>query len=113
MSTSGFDHHYVETHDWKKAVAFWQRLGFELEFETDPGSGMRRHPAGGPTVFVAEQSIEDPLATEMYLGANADYVAPDGVDVVSPFVDTHWGTKVMVIQDPDGHRYRIQAPVSD
>jgi hypothetical protein len=94
MSTSGFDHHYVETHDWKKAVAFWQRLGFELE-------------------FVAEQSIEDPLATEMYLGANADYVAPDGVDVVSPFVDTHWGTKVMVIQDPDGHRYRIQAPVSD
>ena len=94
-------------------LAFWQRLGFELEFETDHGSGMLRHPAGGPTVFVAEQSIEDPLATEMYLGANADYVAPDGVDVVSPFVDTHWGTKVMVIQDPDGHRYRIQAPVSD
>jgi len=94
-------------------MAFWQRLGFELEFETDHGSGMLRHPAGGPTVFVAEQSIEDPLATEMYLGANADYVAPDGVDVVSPFVDTHWGTKVMVIQDPDGHRYRIQAPVSD
>jgi catechol 2,3-dioxygenase-like lactoylglutathione lyase family enzyme len=113
MSTSGFDHHYVETHDWKRAVAFWQRLGFELEFETDHGSGMLRHPAGGPTVFVAEQSIEDPLATEMYLGATADYVAPDGVDVVSPFVDTHWGTKVMVIQDPDGHRYRIQAPVSD
>lgn len=113
MGTSGFDHHYVETHDWKNAVAFWQRLGFELEFETDHGSGMLRHPAGGPTVFLAEQSIEDPLATEMYLGANADYVAPDGIDVVSPFVDTHWGTKVMVIQDPDGHRYRIQAPVSD
>ena len=50
MSTNGFDHHYVETHDWKKAVAFWQRLGFELEFETDHGSGMLRHPAGGPTV---------------------------------------------------------------
>jgi uncharacterized glyoxalase superfamily protein PhnB len=49
----------------------------------------------------------------MYLGSSADYVAPDGVDVVSPFVETHWGTKVMVIQDPDGHRYRIQAPVSD
>ena len=25
-----------------KAVAFWQRLGFELEFETDHGSGMSR-----------------------------------------------------------------------
>ena len=113
MSTSGFDHHYVETHDWKKALAFWQRLGFELEFETDHGSGTLRHPAGGPTVFLAEQSIEDPLATEMYLGASADYVAADSIDVVSPFVNTHWGTKVMVIQDPDGHRYRIEAPVSD
>jgi uncharacterized glyoxalase superfamily protein PhnB len=53
------------------------------------------------------------LATEMYLGAGTDYVAPDGVEVVSPFHETHWGTKVMVIQDPDGHRYRIQAPVGE
>jgi hypothetical protein len=113
MSTSGFDHHYVETHDWKKAVGFWQLLGFELEFDTGHNSGMLRHPAGGPTVFLAEQSIEDPLATEMYLGAGADYVVPDGIDVVRPFVESHWGTKVMIIQDPDGHRYRIQAPVSD
>lgn len=113
MSTSGFDHHYVETHDWKKGVAFWQLLGFELEFDTGHNSGMLRHPAGGPTVFLAEQSIEDPLATEMYLGAGADYEVPDGIDVVSPFVESHWGTKVMIIQDPDGHRYRIQAPVSD
>jgi catechol 2,3-dioxygenase-like lactoylglutathione lyase family enzyme len=113
VTTNGFDHLYVETHNWGKAVAFWQRLGFVLDFETGHGSGMLSHPAGGPTVFLAEQSIEDPLATEMYLGAAADFVAPDGVDVVSPFVETHWGTKVMVIQDPDGHRFRIQAPVAE
>ncbi len=82
-----------------------------MEFETGHGSGMLRHPCGGPAVFIAEQSIEDPLATEMYLGAGADYEIPAGVEVVSPFTETHWGTKVMVIQDPDGHRYRIQAPV--
>jgi uncharacterized glyoxalase superfamily protein PhnB len=35
---------------------------------------------------------------------------PEGVDVVSPFHDTHWGTKVMVIQDPDGHRFRVEVP---
>ena len=74
--TTGFDHHYVETHDWGKAMAFWQRLGFEVEFETGHGSGMLRHPSGGPAVFIAEQSIEDPLATEMYLGAGADYEIP-------------------------------------
>jgi uncharacterized glyoxalase superfamily protein PhnB len=53
------------------------------------------------------------LADEVYFGATSDYAAPDGIDVVSPFTDTHWGTKVMVIQDPDGHRYRIQAPVTE
>jgi hypothetical protein len=110
MSTNGFGHLYVETHSWGKAVAFWQHLGFEVEFDTGHGSGMLRHPAGGPTVFVAEQSIEDPLAMELYLAAAPDYTPPDGVDVVSPFHDTHWGTKVMIIQDPDGHRFRIEAP---
>jgi catechol 2,3-dioxygenase-like lactoylglutathione lyase family enzyme len=110
VSTNGFGHLYIETHNWGKAVAFWQRLGFEIEFDTEHGSGMLRHPAGGPRIFLAEQSIEDPLATELYLGAAPDFVAPDGLDVVSPFHETHWGTKVMVIQDPDGHRFRIEAP---
>jgi uncharacterized glyoxalase superfamily protein PhnB len=49
----------------------------------------------------------------MYLGADVDFTAPDGIEVVSPFVDTHWGTKVMVIQDSDGHRFRIQAPTAE
>jgi catechol 2,3-dioxygenase-like lactoylglutathione lyase family enzyme len=112
MTTNGFGHVYLETHNWGRAVAFWQRLGFSLEFETDHGSGMLRHPDGGPTIFVAEQSIEDPLADELYLAADAGFEAPDGVEVVSPFRDTHWGTKVMVIQDPDGRRFRIEAPLS-
>ena len=110
MTTRGFDHFYVETHEWAAALAFWQSLGFELEFATEHGSGMLRHPQGGPTVFLAEQSVEDPLATELYLSAAADYVPPLGVHVVSPFRDTHWGTKVMIVQDPDGHRFRIEAP---
>jgi catechol 2,3-dioxygenase-like lactoylglutathione lyase family enzyme len=110
MSTTGIGHLYVETHNWSKAVAFWQQLGYKVEFDTGHGSGMLRNAAGGPTIFVAEQSIEDPLATEVYFAADADFVAPDGVDVVSPFHDTHWGTRVMVIQDPDGHRFRIETP---
>ena len=111
MGTNGFGHYYVETHDWNAAVAFWQSLGYQLEFETDHHSGMLRHPEGAPTVFLAEQSIEDPLAREVYFAAPAGYEPPDGMHVVSPFAPTHWGTKVMVIQDPDGHRYRIEAPV--
>jgi catechol 2,3-dioxygenase-like lactoylglutathione lyase family enzyme len=112
MSTNGFGHLYVETHNWGKAVAFWQRLGFEIEFDTGHNSGMLRHPGGGPGVFVAEQSLEDPLAMEAYLAAPVDFAAPPGVDVVSPFHDTHWGTRVMIVQDPDGHRFRIEAPTT-
>ena len=65
----------------------------------------------GTSVFVAEQTLENPLATELYLAAAADYAIPDGVHVVSPFVGSHWGTKVAIVQDPDGHRFRIQAPI--
>ena len=110
MGTNGFGHLYVETHDWAAAVTFWTSLGFEVEFATDHGSGMLRHPDGGPTVFVAEQPWEDPLATEVYMSAPAGYEPPPGMRVVSPFRPTHWGTKVMVVQDPDGHRFRIEAP---
>ena len=108
--TTGFDHLYVETHDWVAALAFWARLGFQLEYDTGHHSGALRHRDGGPTVFLAQQSLEDPLATEVYLGALPDYEIPAGVHVVSPFVESHWGTKVAIIQDPDGHRYRIQSP---
>jgi catechol 2,3-dioxygenase-like lactoylglutathione lyase family enzyme len=111
--TNGFDHVYLETHHGGAAVAFWQQLGFQLEFDTGHGSGMLRNPGGGPAIFLAEQSIEDPLASELYLGATADYEPPADVIVVSPFTDTHWGTKVMVVQDPDGHRFRIEAPAGD
>jgi hypothetical protein len=46
MTTNGFGHLYVETHDWGRAVAFWQQLGDTLEFDTGHGSGMLSHPAG-------------------------------------------------------------------
>src|SRR5688572_19665432 len=39
MTTRGFEHIYLETHNWGKAVAFWQALGFKLDFETDHGTG--------------------------------------------------------------------------
>ena len=109
--TTGFDHLYIETHDLAAAVAFWQRFGFELEYDTGDHSASLRHPDSGTSVFVAEQTLENPLATELYLGAAADYAIPDGVHVVSPFVESHWGTKVAIVQDPDGHRFRIQAPI--
>lgn len=111
MSTQGVEHLYLETHNWGKSVAFWQALGFALEFETDHHSGSLVAPNGTRT-FVAEQSVEDPVGVDIYLGvadASAFQVNPP-VELVRPFTATHWGTQVMTVRDPDGRLFRIEAP---
>lgn len=37
MKTNCIDGILIETHNWGKTVAFWQDLGYELEFETETG----------------------------------------------------------------------------
>jgi uncharacterized glyoxalase superfamily protein PhnB len=33
-----------------------------------------------------------------------------GVEVVTPFEDTHFGTREMTVRDPDGRLWSLQAP---
>lgn len=40
----------------------------------------------------------------------ATFVAPPDLDIVTPFEDTHWGTKMMTARDPDGRLWSIEAP---
>ena len=109
MTTQGIGHIYVETHNWGKAAAFWQSLGFTLEFETDHHSGSFVAP-NGTRVFVAEQGPDDPVGMDVYFDvASADHRLPDNVEVVSPWAPTHWGTQVMTVRDPDGRRFRLEA----
>ncbi|MGH9135438.1 MAG: VOC family protein [Acidimicrobiales bacterium] len=110
MTTQGLGHVYVETHNWGKSVAFWQALGFKLEFDTDHGSGMLK-AANGTGIFLAEQSQEDPVGVELYLDVAEAVDPPDGVEVVFPWTATHWGTQVMTVRDPDGRRLRLEAPL--
>ena len=113
MTTRGFEHIYLETHNWGKAVAFWQALGFKLDFETDHGSG-QLVASNGTRLFVAETSPEDPAGMDVYLGADqAGVPAPEGVDVVFDWTPTHWGTQVMTVRDPDGRLFRIEAPAAE
>jgi uncharacterized glyoxalase superfamily protein PhnB len=43
--------------------------------------------------------------------ADAEAFDPDsGIEVVSPFEPTHWGTQEMTVRDPDGRLWNLQAP---
>jgi hypothetical protein len=83
MKTEGIDGILIETHNWGKTVAFWQDLGYEVEFETDHHSGRLRHPRGGPYLFVAEQPHDHPL--QLVLGvavADAAQFTPPRTGIV-------------------------------
>jgi hypothetical protein len=110
VKTDGIEAVYLTTHNWGKTAKFFRSLGFELEFETDHNSGQLRSGVG-PAVFIAEVPSNQDTAIEIVLRIpDTDGSRPDGVDVVTPFQETHWGTRDMTVRDPDGRIWRLQAP---
>jgi hypothetical protein len=110
MTTRGFEQIYLETHNWGKAVAFWQALGFKLNFETDHHSGQLVAP-NGSMLFIAEVSPQDPVRQDISLGVDEGGVRPpENLEVVEDWTPTHWGTQRMVVRDPDGRTFTLEAP---
>ena len=111
MTTQGIEAVFLTTHNWGKAAKFFKSLGFELEFDTGHSSGQLRN-GEGPYVFIAEVPPENAPEMQVVLKvADADaFSAADPVEVVSPFADTHFGTRMMTVRDPDGRTWSLQAP---
>jgi uncharacterized glyoxalase superfamily protein PhnB len=114
MKTEGIEAVFLTTHNWGKAAKFFQALGFTLEFETDHNSGQLRS-GDGPYLFIAEvPASEKPEAHVVLKVPDADAFRSDAIiDVITPFEDTHWGTREMTIRDPDGRTWRLQAPAKN
>lgn len=112
MTTEGIEAVFLETHNWGRTAGFLQALGFRLEFETDHASGQLRN-GDGPYVFVSEiPEDRQPQAQLVLRVPDADAFRPGpAVEVVTPFEDTHYGTREMTVRDPDGRVWSIQAPV--
>ena len=113
MSTNGVKAVYLETHNWGQAAKFFQSLGFTLEFETDHNSGQLCN-SNGPYVFIAEVPAHQKPGMQLALGVTSieGFDPGPGVEVVTPFEDTHWGTKLMTVRDPDGRLWSIEGPAS-
>ena len=111
MTTEGIEAVFLTTHNWGKAAKFFQGLGYELEFDTGHSSGQLRN-GDRPTVFIAEVPEDQQPDTRIVLKVpDADaFQADPVVEVVTPFEDTHFGTREMTVRDPDGRLWSLQAP---
>jgi hypothetical protein len=110
MTTEGIEAVFLETHNWGKAAKFFQNLGFELEFSTDHNSGQLRS-GDGPYLFIAEVPEAQQPQLQIVLKVPNAFEPDPGVEVVTPFEDTHYGTSEMTVRDPDGRTWTLQAPV--
>jgi hypothetical protein len=111
MTTEGIEAVFVETHNWGRSARFFQALGYELEFDTGHNSGQLRN-GDGPYVFVAEIPPDQTPGIRLVFKVPdpAAFAASPDLDVVAPFAPTHWGTQEMVVRDPDGREWSLQAP---
>lgn len=110
MTTNGIEAVFLETHNWGKAAKFFQALGYELEFATDHNSGQLRN-GDGPYIFIAEVPDDREPGMQLVLkAADEDGLADDpAIEVVTPFAETHYGTREMTVRDPDGRLWTLQA----
>ncbi|GAA3577524.1 glyoxalase [Amycolatopsis ultiminotia] len=99
---------FMETHNWGKSAKFLQRLGFALDFETDHNSGQLSPPAG-PPVFVAEVPGDQEPKVSLVVAVPDEAGVDPELDVVTPFEDTHYGTREMTVRDPDGRAWVLRA----
>jgi hypothetical protein len=115
MAGRGIEGLLVETRNWGKTVAFWQQLGYQLDFATDHNSGRLSHPAGGPYVFVAERLDGPEVEMHPIVGVDdaTTFTAPDAGRVEHEFEPRHWDVVEMMLLDPDARRVSVQAPLPE
>src|SRR4051794_13276527 len=111
MATDGIAAVFLETHNWGKPAKFFQGLGYRVQYATDHNSGQLRR-GESPYLFIAEVPEPEPTRRHIVLGvADADAFELDtSVEIVAPWEDTHWVTRLMTVRDPDGREWKLEAP---
>jgi hypothetical protein len=102
---------YRETADWDDGVVFWRHLGFSFGEQW----GSERHRSGtlssgaARIVFAEVAPGSRPSQATFVSAANLDALAHN---IEEPIADTHWGTRMVSVTDPDGRTYNFE-PRSD
>ncbi len=101
------DHLYRETVHWEDSVAFWSVLGFDFVEQW----GSKPHRAGrlvngGASVVLAEVDDKDTPSSSTFLSTPS--IETLAIATHTPVVDTHWGTRMVTLTDPDGRTYNFE-----
>ena len=74
-----------------------------MDFDTGHNSG-QLHNGTGPYVFIAEIPEDQQPAMQLVLKVAGEdvFLGDRELNVVTPFEDTHYGTREMTVRDPDG-----------
>lgn len=128
MTIESFDNIGVAVTDYPKAVEFYKKLGFEMDYEEGEGGSMK---AGNAVLYVFKTSSSaDPQSRDVSLTANPpgiDHISfrvPDvdaefariskaGLKVETEPADQEWGSRTITILDPDGNRLWFLGPLKD
>jgi hypothetical protein len=116
MSIEAIDHLYIETRSFGAARAFWEGLGFQLVAEWgDDGHHAGRLESGAAAIVLAES--ETPIVTVHFKLADADAFAGrvgsnPAVGISVPLEETHWGTRWIRVENPDGFVFVLEETAS-
>ncbi|MEM9386668.1 MAG: hypothetical protein AAGA68_16535 [Pseudomonadota bacterium] len=108
MAIKGLEYLYMETHDWEGSKAFWQSLGFELIMSLGT-AGKFVHPESEGAVFLEQVSEDREPAMRIYLTGDRHAPVPvPEASVSAPWSQSHWGSHLLELVDPDGRPVIVQ-----
>ena len=122
----GFDNIGVAVTDYPRAVQFYKKLGFAIDFEEGEGGSLK---AGNAVLYVFKTTSDSsPQPRDVSLTGNPpgiDHISfrvPDvdaerdrireaGLEVETEPEDQPWGSRTITILDPDGNRLWFLGPL--
>lgn len=99
---------FIETHSWEQAVQYWRQMGYGVDLDLGT-SGRLVNAAGGPALFITQMPEGHELSTQIALRTDQEgWIPAPPAAVTKDWHDSHWGTRIMLIQDPDGRDMLVQ-----
>jgi hypothetical protein len=109
----GIHNVYVETHNWGKSAAFWQAMGYTLAEDHGTSGIFRASAPGQPYIYLAEVPPEQAPVIQLYLHATEEFMPASPARVDGGWEDSHWGTRLLTVHDPDDRALVVQVGEAD